>query len=455
MKKNITRLLLGLFIGILGSLVCLFLLRNKDGKKLSWKKLFSMHTLTRLSRVYDIIIDGIPDDEQNIVTNVLKALKSANTMYEEMFQVRRLDKFMKFVQDEGFSTTNNEFIMPLVRHTKLGELAKTNNSAVDLGNNLFVTTMEFPDGDKIYICNVADDSEDGSSRRSSRNRDGHGTVALSPGFNMESKLDMFWQFYQGGIFIRSVDQYETADFNEHSENLVIEDLGTIDNKFYGKSNKYLNSFTKKLSRFREHKIQRSYLLLGKPGTGKSTFCVEVSRRISNRVVKISADLFRTFNREDINFIFKCLKPDTVIIDDFDRVYDDMADADMLYFFEQLKVNYNNVTVFCTVNDIKRLGEAMIRPGRFDEIVVFELPDDDDRKIMLESFIKELELEVQPNEAQMKNLVEVTKGFSPAYLREYCLQLKYEPSFKELVRRIKMTKQFVDDHDFGSGDLEDM
>jgi hypothetical protein len=454
MQKKITRLLLGLFLGVLGSIGLLFVLRNKDSKeKLTFKKLFNMHTLSRLSRIYDIIIDGVPDEEQHLITNVLRALKSGNTLYEELFQVRRFDKFVKFVEDEGFEMSDNEFILPLVKNTKLGELVTVNNSAFDLGNGLFVTSMSFPDGDRIYICNVVDD-EDGSVRRRN-SREGNGKIALSPNFNMLAKLDMFWQFYTGGIFIRSADQYEAADFSENSENLAIEDLNTIDYKFFGKSSKYINSFTKKLMKFRSNNVQRSYLLLGKPGTGKSTFCIEVSRRISNRVVKISADLFRTFNKEDINFIFKCLRPDSVIIDDFDRVYDDMADADMLFFFEQLKTNYHEVTVFCTVNEIRRLGEAMIRPGRFDEIVLFNLPDKSDRKEMLEAFISDLNLEVQPTAQQMAKLLEVTEGFSPAYLREYCLQLKYEPDFKSLIKRIAITKQFVDTHDFGSGDLEDM
>lgn len=455
MRKKFTRLLLGLFIGVLGSIAILFLLHSKEGKKsFSFKKLFSMHMLEQLSQIYDTIIDGIPDDEKNIVSNIVRALKSLHSLYEQLFQVKRMDKFMKFIEHEGFELSNNEFILPLVRNTRLRELVEVKDTAFDLGSGMFVRSITFPDGDKVYTTNIIEPEDSPRANRRVSDAD-NAKIAVSPGFNMNAKLDMFWKFYQAGIFIRSVDEYEHANFSDKNDNLVIEDLSTIDYKFYGKSQKYLDRFTKKVMSFRGSKVQRSYLLLGKPGTGKSTFSIEVSRRISNRVIKISADLFRSFDREDIDFIFKCLRPDSVIVDDFDRVYDDMADADMLYFFEQLKTTYHEVTVFCTVNNIRRLGEAMIRPGRFDEIVVFNLPDPKDRKVMLEAFIAELQLEKPPSEQQMEKLVEVTDGFSPAYLREYCLQLKHDPNFKELVRRITMTKQFVDSADFGSGDLDEM
>ncbi len=452
-QKKLLRLLLGIFIGVLGSILILFLLNNRDGKKdFSFKKIFSINTLSRLTRVYDIIMDGIPDEEKSLPSNVLRALRSGNTLYEELFQVRRIDKFLKFIEEEGYQVSENKFLLPLIRQTRLGDLVKINNNAFDLGNGQFVTSLTFPDEDKIYMSSIVDE-EDGSNNRR-RSREGDGTIALSPGFNVQSKLDMFWKFYGGGIFVRCTDPYENADFSEHSENLSIEDLNCIDYKFYGKSKNQAELFVKKLAKFRENKIQRSYLLLGRPGTGKSTFCIEISRKISNRVIKISADLFRRFDRNDIDFIFKCLRPDTVIIDDFDRVYDDMEDADILFFFEQLKTNYENVIVFCTVNEIKKLGTALIRPGRFDEILVFNLPDAKERKLMLESFITDLGIETAPSVEEMKQLVTITEGFSPAYLREYCLQLKYEPNFKELVRRIKMTKEFVDMEDFGSGDLEE-
>lgn len=405
-----------------------------------------MHTLSELSRVYDIIIDGVPDEEQHIVANVVRALKSANTLYEQIFSVRRLDKFVKFVEDEGFEMNVNEFIIPLINNTKLIKMVEVNNSAYDLGDGLFVSSIVFPDGDKIYICNIEGDEE-------TRSHDAQGAIATSPGFNLQTKLDMFWKFYENGIFVRSADSYQTANFQENSDNLVIEDLSSLESKFYGNSEKEIELFVEKIKKFRADKLQRSYLMLGLPGTGKSTRAIEISRRISNRMIKISSELFRGFDREDIDFIFKCLAPQFVIIDDFDRVFDEMASGDMLYFFEQLKISNLDVTVFCTINSIEKLSGAMIRPGRFDEVIVFNLPDLAERRQMIESFVADLELNIKPTSKQLAKLAALTDGFSPAYIKEYCLQLKYEPNFKELIRRINMMRQFVDKEDFLNGDLE--
>lgn len=448
MNKVITKIILWVALGLLGSLLILFLLfrhGQDEGEKITIKKLLSVQTLMRLTKIYDIVINGLPDKEHSIISNVVRGLRTANSLYTEIFQIKRVDKFLKFIETEDLVVCDNKFILPLVFNTRLKELVKINNFSYDLGDGMFITSIVFPDGDRLFISTMVD-PETGETVK---NDNGGPTLAMNENFNMKSKLDSFWDFYKSGVFI-----HYSSDPSNNDENLVIEDLKTIEYKFYGKSSKYIDTFTKKLKKFRTSEVQRSYLFLGKPGTGKTSSCIEISKRVSSRFVKLSAELFTSFEREDFEFIFNCIRPDCVIVDDFDRVADSIPESDILFFFEQIKIEYPHITLFCTVNDIKRLDFAILRPGRFDNIEVFNLPNEKERKIILQSFIEEMKLDITLNDAQFSELVRETEGFSPAYLKEYILQLKYEPNIRALINRIKITREFADTTDFGSNDLDE-
>jgi hypothetical protein len=113
-----------------------------------------------------------------------------------------------------------------------------------------------------------------------------------------------------------------------------------------------------------HNGSFALVLYGNPGTGKST----ISRMLAEQ-------LFESYVRFDVSGKFtlsnvivsacRTFQPECVIIDDIDR--SSMTSGEMLSLIDALKQQCK--CIIASVNDLKSLGSAVRRPGRFD----YELP----------------------------------------------------------------------------------
>jgi DNA polymerase III delta prime subunit len=461
-KKFLNKILMMLGV-VLAGLVAAFIFYKKNPTKAKalWK-FISKDDFENLFSIYDYISMMMPSKDEFFVANVIRVVENAQRIYF-MFSEADLVKYKKYIHEQNYEFMDNPYIVTFVMHTRVNKLIEVEKKFLTVGANLAVNKITFPDGDIILESYYKDNHPDettteGNSKTAKKKRRAiegnkeYYTFASPKNFNLQSKIDMFWTMHKDGVYIHNDQDEEEKRAQTDAQAFVIEDFRLPQYTIFGKSLDLVSTFSKRLTSFRENKIQRSYLLIGRAGTGKSTFCLEIAKHLGGKkVMKISAELFAAFSKKDMDFILQCLRPQFVVIDDFDRVYSDYSpkSQDILYFFESLKQPENShITVFCTVNSMAKMGEAIIRPGRFDEIMVFNLPDDKERHILVTEFCKTLEIE--PNPEQITQLVAVTRGFSHAYLKEYCLELKYDPDFKALVERIAMTRQFIDDSDFDDG-----
>lgn len=473
-KKWLSKLLITKILVTLGVIalvaVSAFIFSKKYPEKAKeiWKFL-KKDEFENLYTIYDYIAMAMPSKDEFILTNVLRFMENAQKLYL-LFGEPDIDKYKKYLDAEGYQIMDNPYVITFVMHTGMNKFIKVEKKFQTFGAHLAVNKINFPDGDSILESYFKDKEHDGDddedvapagsggggkkARRQHKRRDDaehreYYTFATKKDFNLQSKIDMFWELHPSGVYIHNHREDDDAQNKKDSQAFVIEDFQVPDYTIFGKGLKLVETFSRRLTVFRENKIQRSYLLIGRAGTGKSTFCLEVAKHLQGKkVMKISAELFASFNKKDLDFIFQYLRPEFVVIDDFDRVYSDYSpkSQDILYFFESLKNPENkHITLFCTVNSMVKMGEAIIRPGRFDEIMVFNLPDAKEREILIREFAKVMGFE--PSEIQIERLVKVTQGFSHAYLKEYCLELKFDPDFESLIRRIAVTRQFVDDFDF--------
>ena len=132
----------------------------------------------------------------------------------------------------------------------------------------------------------------------------------------------------------------------------------------------------RVSKFLTKGSNRSYLLEGPPGTGKTTVVKHLVNHFNLSSLRLS---FTNDNRGreapsgEISLIQNCesliafLQPEALIIDDFDRAW--MSERDLLSLLET--ANKHCKAVFATVNEKHKLSRATQRVGRFDDHIVID------------------------------------------------------------------------------------
>lgn len=171
-------------------------------------------------------------------------------------------------------------------------------------------------------------------------------------------------------------------------------------------------------------IPKGVLLYGYPGVGKSVMAKSIADENINIIELRAADCTRDNSEEFIQEAFaqaKKMKPCLLLIDEFDKIaglrdeyYIAMNDKAMKILLQELDSlkDENGVLVVATCNDIRRLGPALVRSGRFDRIFEIGLPSLDDRKKILSLYFDRIKM---PKNLDVDYVARVTSGYSGAQL----------------------------------------
>lgn len=123
----------------------------------------------------------------------------------------------------------------------------------------------------------------------------------------------------------------------------------------------------RLSRFVAHGINRSVLLVGPPGTGKSTMIVQLVESLGLRSLRIPSNALTDDGDEDVaetlQVLMWAMRPAVLILDDIDRL---PTTSKLLKFLEDAARTCR--LVFGSANNPEGMAAATKRPGRFDDIV---------------------------------------------------------------------------------------
>lgn len=171
-------------------------------------------------------------------------------------------------------------------------------------------------------------------------------------------------------------------------------------------------------------IPKGVLLYGYPGVGKTVMAKSIADENINIIELRAADCTRDNSEEFIQEAFaqaKKMKPCLLLIDEFDKIaglrdeyYIAMNDKAMKILLQELDSlkDENGVLVVATCNDIRRLGPALVRSGRFDRIFEIGLPSLDDRKKILSLYFDRIKM---PKNLDVDYVARVTSGYSGAQL----------------------------------------
>ncbi len=162
---------------------------------------------------------------------------------------------------------------------------------------------------------------------------------------------------------------------------------------------------------------RGLIFIGPPGCGK-TLTGKLLSKMSPTFIWVTAkdcsNMGATSAFSTAFSLARDLRPTILFMEDIDS-YLEYGMVDLLKTeLDGMKLN-NGIFTILTSNFPESLPEALIdRPGRFHDIIHFPLPDDNIRKEMVQYFLKE---DIKAD--TIKSIVDQTKGYSGAHIREIC------------------------------------
>lgn len=170
-------------------------------------------------------------------------------------------------------------------------------------------------------------------------------------------------------------------------------------------------------------FKRGLIFAGEPGTGKtltgkallnkseSTFIWVTSADLSNSYGDINSKAFKQYLE-----MAKELSPCILFAEDVDDYLDSKSAVDTIKTqMDGLNSMDGVVTILCT-NYPESIPKSLIdRPSRFDDVIKFELPDEELRLEILEAHMKSVT--IKDRDTALKTIAKKSEGLTGAHLKE--------------------------------------
>lgn len=239
------------------------------------------------------------------------------------------------------------------------------------------------------------------------------------------KSELWKNMKDDNIVLRHVRRPRANDYDSNSVSLEVDDA------FRPMPSKRAAEYAAYLKKCTDAGVSRSVLLYGPPGTGKSTMARTIVSSLGMKSFRIRVEDIGHLETSTIFEAINIFEPDAVILDDFDRSGEQAALLETLEFFQR-----HVKLVIATVNNKRLLDEAILRPGRFDELLQIKQMDGD----VVSAVLGE----------DHSDAFELVKDWPIAFIQEYVKRRRFmsaeeaTDSVKELAARVKRLNKYDDD-----------
>lgn len=190
----------------------------------------------------------------------------------------------------------------------------------------------------------------------------------------ESIKQLLWEQFQGKSLV----------MRKNNQAVMMSDARVVfevDDAFASRLSKRATDYAAYLKRPLAEGVSRSVMFFGPPGTGKSTLARTIVELMGMRSFRIRIGDLDNLNNSTLFEAVNVFEPDAVILDDFDRAH---GQASLLETLEHFKQKVKLVVV--TVNDRRKLDEALMRPERIDELYLIDKMDEEVVKHVLGAYV---------------------------------------------------------------------
>ena len=187
------------------------------------------------------------------------------------------------------------------------------------------------------------------------------------------------------------------------------------------------------------KLGGGILLYGPPGTGKSMIAQAIAHEVGAHFysVKSSDIVSKWFGEAEKNVknLFEEARQherSIIFFDEFealaarrggDSSVMNRLVPELLAQIQGFNQNETMLLLLAATNRPWDIDSAMLRPGRFNELLYIPLPDYDARRAMIEKNLKSIPIDP---EVKIDYIAEITEGFNGADISEFCDRLKNDP-----------------------------
>ena len=172
------------------------------------------------------------------------------------------------------------------------------------------------------------------------------------------------------------------------------------------------------------RIPKGVVLFGQPGVGKSV----MARAMAGKGIYLIELRAGDCCGEDIGDLIrnafekaKANAPAILLLDEMDKLAgtsgaffmegNDEIRKILLQEMDRLDPS-DTVLAVATCNDIKSIGEALLRPGRFDRIIQIDPPDEQTREKILKHYFSQIHIPLKTN---IDYIARITRGYTGAML----------------------------------------
>ena len=178
-------------------------------------------------------------------------------------------------------------------------------------------------------------------------------------------------------------------------------------------------FFKKKEIYDKNKIpfKRGLIFTGLPGTGKTHMGKILMNKAECTFIWVNNSMISYAG--DVKYLFKMAKelsPSILFVEDIDGFLESSNNVGILKAQMDGMEDVNGIcTILCT-NFPDKLPRALInRPSRFDDVIIFELPDENLRYQILRSIAEPMV--IKDSETNLLEVAKATEGLTGAHLKE--------------------------------------